>query len=111
MKSESTPTEEFESYYGVKILKKRENRTTAEDVIINSLYWLIGRTLSTSIVRHASVIEGCLTIEGKLDLYKPLEPMVIEEKFLWFTVKGIEPYDKMMRRMGLLYLKEKGVVK
>jgi hypothetical protein len=114
MKTKMSPTEQFESHYGVKIVKNKDNRTTSEDTIINSLYWLISyknlSTMNPHGARHAALIEGCLIIDGKLDLYKPLEPNVTEEKFLWFTTKATESYNALMTRLGLEYLKERGVV-
>jgi hypothetical protein len=113
-KIEPTPTEKFESHYSVKIMKNKKSRTVAEDLMMGALYWLIeykniGRAYPEE-TRYASSIEASLVIEGKLDLYKPLEPNVTEEKFLWFTSKITESYREMMIRLGLEYLKEKEVI-
>lgn len=114
MKTKPTPTEKFKSYYEVTILKSKEERTDIEDLMLTNLYWLaeVRKYLISNRYqeRNAASIETLLILEGVVDANEPLKPVITEEKFLGFTIKDTEPYNKIMERMAIEYLKEKGVL-
>jgi hypothetical protein len=49
-------------------------------------------------------------MEGLLEYGQKFEPKVTKSKFLFWEVEQTETYHELLRRMGLEYLKEKGVV-
>ena len=115
MKTKLTATQEFESHYGVKFLKSPKERTTAETIIVLSLYDFtnyrdINSNIAHSITRHAACIETVLLMEGVLKLGQEFEKNNISSRFLFWEFKVEETYRELMRRMGMEYLKEKGVV-
>lgn len=115
MKTKLTATEQFEDYYKVKFLKSPKERTTAETIIVLSLYDFtnyrnINYSEAHSITRHAACIESVLLMEGVLKIGEKFEPKVTKSKFLFWEVEDKETYRELMRRMGLEYLKERGVV-
>jgi hypothetical protein len=115
MKTKLTATEQFEDYYKVKFLKSPKGRTTAENLVAWCLYeftnWRdISFPKSHSITREAACIETVLIMEGLLEYGQKFEPKVTKSKFLFWEVEQTETYHELLRRMGLEYLKEKGVV-
>jgi hypothetical protein len=115
MKPKLTATQQFERHYGVKFLKTQSEQTTAERIVTLALYeftdWRdINYNQAHSITRSAACIEAVLLMEGGLKLGQDFERKVTKSKFLFWEVEEKETYRQVMQRMGLEYLKEKGVV-
>jgi hypothetical protein len=115
MKPKLTTTEQFERHYGVKFLKSPKERTTAENIIVLSLYDFtyyrdINYNQAHSVTRSAACIEAVLLMDGVLKLGQDFERKVTKSKFLFWESEVEETYRELMQRMGLEYLKERGVV-
>jgi hypothetical protein len=115
MKTKLTATEQFERHYGVKFLKSPSERTTAEKIIVLSLYDFtyyrdINNNQAHSITRSAACIEAVLLMDDVLKLGQEFERKVTKSKFLLWEVEETETYREVMIRMGLEYLKERGVI-
>lgn len=92
--------------------KDYEERTHAENIIVQGLYYIEYVLLNGSKdeLRYLGAIEAVLVLDGFLKPGNKSNYKEKESKFLFFTFKTKESYRDVILRNAKEYLKQKGVL-
>jgi len=90
--------------------KNYEERTPAERIIVQALYFIEYVGYSKDELRYLGAIEAVLVLEEFLDPGSKFNFKEKENKFLFFTYKTKESYREVILRSAKEYLQQKGVL-
>lgn len=90
--------------------KSYEQRSQAESIIAQGLYFLEYQNIETQQLRYLGALEATMVMEGFIDPGDKFIYQETEKKFLFFKYTEKESYRNLVIRKAKEYLKSKGVL-